>query len=130
MDSQRNVVEGTPFQAIVEDFAAISKDNAVLHALLQFLPDRGHLQQVDGAPEDLEINHRRFASTARLEIASHFVRIISCMGYTAKREFSLARLALQLLTSLGKNQTLLTLERSHSLAHRCTWQTFVANSGP
>ena len=68
MDSQRNVVEGTPFQAIVEDFAAISKDNAVLHALLQFLPDRGHLQQVDGAPEDLEINHRRFASTARLEI--------------------------------------------------------------
>ena len=41
MDSKRNVVNGTPFEAFLggEDFAAITKDDAVLHALLQFFPD-------------------------------------------------------------------------------------------
>ena len=36
--------------------------------------------------------------------ASHFVCAISCIGCAAKRDFSLASLALQQLISFGKNQ--------------------------
>ena len=58
-------MEGTPFETFrVEYLATISKDNAVLHTLLQFFPDRvlqvglrGRLQEVNGAPKNLEVSH-------------------------------------------------------------------------